>query len=77
MRALAVTNIDRIRELVITLKIYKKWHVVAYDYRGTAHNVRHLQPKVLQKLAKGICEDFNTFEEYCKSLINKKDESKT
>jgi hypothetical protein len=71
-----VSNIQRIRELVISLKIYKKWHTVAYDYRITLPNVRHLDPKSLQRLAKTTCNDFSKFEEYCKSLINKTDEPK-
>jgi len=67
-------HINRIRALVKELKIYKKWHHVAYEYRKVPPNKRSLDPRSLQRVAKGICNEFGAFETYCKTLITKKDE---
>lgn len=67
-------HISRIRTIVKELKIYKKWHHVAHDYRKTPANKRSLDTRSLQKLARGICNEFSTFETYCKTLITKTDE---
>lgn len=71
-----VSNIERIRQLVVELKLYRKWHAIAYDYRHTPSNVRHLDVKSLRGLARQVCSEFDLFEQYCKSLISDKNEPK-
>lgn len=74
---ISVSSIQKLKNIVIATKVYKRWHEVAFDYRNVPADRRKVDDtKSLQRLAKGICNELPKFEEYCKSF-NKKDEQKT
>lgn len=73
---ISASSIQKVKDIVIKTKTYKRWHEVAFDYRKIPADKRNLSDtKSLQRMAKGICKELPKFEEYCKS-INKKDEQK-